>query len=164
MIIPGKQIFLLHDYLVILVFSYDWSINLNKYIRLWFLIYILSILLWLIYQPKQIFLLYDYWLVFLVFSYDWSINLYKYDCWLLRYSMVQLVLLPHGIAPTFLKLDSWSPVADFNAYYIHQGNKSDMHTKKNNTFLKDGCNSLWVQFHVYRIVSVIFKDLSNIYL
>jgi hypothetical protein len=27
--------------------------------------------------------------------------------------MVHLVLHPHGIAPTFLKLDSWSPGAGF---------------------------------------------------
>ena len=69
--------------------------------------------------------------------------------------MVHLVLHPHGIAPTFFKLDSWSP-----GYYIHQGNKSDkvrtivrkrlsFNTKRFHTFFRDGRNSVWVQFHVY---------------
>ena len=67
---------------------------------------------------------------------------------------VHLVLLPHGIAPTFLELDSWSPGTGVYSYYIHQGNKSDKerkivrNTKSFNTFFKDGCNSVWVQFHV----------------
>jgi hypothetical protein len=69
------------------------------------------------------------------------------------YIKVHLVLHPHGIAPTFLKLDSW---ADFSPNtYIHQGNKSDkerkvvrkelslMHTKIFNTFLRR-----WVPFRV----------------
>ena len=43
--------------------------------------------------------------------------------------MVHLVLHPHGIAPSFLKLHSWSPGAWFNSYYIHQGNKLDKERK-----------------------------------
>ena len=69
--------------------------------------------------------------------------------------MVHLVLHPHGIAPTFLRLDSWSPGADLYSYFIHQRNKSDkerqivrkklsfMHTKRFNTFFER-----WVQFRV----------------
>ena len=69
--------------------------------------------------------------------------------------MVHLVLHPHGIAPTFLKFDSWSLGHYF--YYIHQGNKSDkerkivrkklsfMNTKRFYTFLKR-----WMQLHVYQ--------------
>ena len=43
--------------------------------------------------------------------------------------MVHLVLHPQGIGPTFLKLDSWSPVGRVYSYYIHQGNKSDKERK-----------------------------------
>ena len=69
--------------------------------------------------------------------------------------MVHLVLHPHGIGPTFLKLESWSPVGRVYSYYIHQGNKSDkerkivrkqlffMHNKIINIFSK-----IWVQFRV----------------
>ena len=76
---------------------------------------------------------------------------------------VHLVLHPHGFAPTFLKLDWCSPGGGFYSYHIHQGNisykerkfvrkkLSFMHTIRFNTFLKDGCNSVLVQFHVYRI-------------
>ena len=53
------------------------------------------------------------------------------------------------------------------SYYIHQGNKSDKDRKivSKNVFcmkkdlihfLKDGCNSVWVQFHVYRSWVLIF--------
>ena len=77
--------------------------------------------------------------------------------------MVNLVLHPHGIAPTFLKFYSWSPGAGFYSYYIRQGNKSDkerevvrkklsfMHTKRFNTFSKK-----WVQFHVGAIPCLPF--------
>ena len=34
-----------------------------------------------------------------------------------------------GIAPSSLKLDSWSLETDFYSYYIHQGNKSDKERK-----------------------------------
>jgi hypothetical protein len=66
---------------------------------------------------------------------------------------VDVKLNPHGIAPTFLKLDSWSPGAGF--IHIISTNKSDkerktlrkkvnfMHTKRFNTFFKR-----WVQFRV----------------
>ena len=37
------------------------------------------------------------------------------------YSLVQLVLHPHGIVPTFLELDSWSPGADFIPIISTQG-------------------------------------------
>ena len=47
---------------------------------------------------------------------------------------VDLVLHPHGIDPTFLKLDSWSPGAGLYSYYIHQGNKSDKSTVKSFLF------------------------------
>ena len=69
--------------------------------------------------------------------------------------MVHLALHPHGIAPTFLKLDSWSQRASFYSYYIHHRNKSDierkivrkklsfMHTKTFDTFFKR-----WVQFRL----------------
>ena len=67
---------------------------------------------------------------------------------------VHLVLHPHGIAPTSLKLDSWSSGAGFIPFIstkgIHQikkGNctkkKKIMHTKRFITFL-----IIWVQFHV----------------
>ena len=71
---------------------------------------------------------------------------------------VHLILHPHGIALTFLKLDSQSRAGDgFYSYHIQQGNKSDkerkmlsfMHIKRFNIFFKYGCNSVWVQFHVY---------------
>ena len=71
-----------------------------------------------------------------------------------------------GIAPTrkcthFLKIGFVVAGGGFYTYYIHQGNKSDkerkivrkklsfMHTKRFNIFLKDGCNSMMVQFLVY---------------
>ena len=38
---------------------------------------------------------------------------------------VHLVLHPHWIATTFIKLGSWSPWGGFYSNYIHQGNKSD---------------------------------------
>ena len=76
--------------------------------------------------------------------------------------MVHLELHPHEIAPTFLKLDPCSPGGGFYSYYIPQGNKTDKERKmvrkklsfiskqkKLIHFLKDGCNSVWVQFHVY---------------
>ena len=70
---------------------------------------------------------------------------------------VHLVFQPPGIAPTFLKLDSWSPLArgGFYSYYIHQRNISDKerkivwkklsfkHTKRFNTF-----SLKWVQSRV----------------
>ena len=72
---------------------------------------------------------------------------------------VHLVLHPHGIAPTLVKIGSCFPRgASFYSYHIHQRNKSDkerkivrkklrfMHTKRINTFRKR-----WVQFHVYRL-------------
>ena len=38
--------------------------------------------------------------------------------------MVNLVLHSHGIAPTFLKFDLWSPAPDeISIYYNHQWNK-----------------------------------------
>ena len=68
--------------------------------------------------------------------------------------LVHLVLHPHGIAPTFLKLDSWSPGAGFipiiSTKGINQIKKgkllkklSFMHTKRFNTFFKG-----WVKFRV----------------
>ena len=38
---------------------------------------------------------------------------------------VHLVLHPHGIEPTFLKLNSWFPGMGFHSYNIQKGNKSD---------------------------------------
>ena len=35
--------------------------------------------------------------------------------------MIHLVLHPHGIAPTFLKLDSWSPEEGFIPIKSNQG-------------------------------------------
>ena len=73
--------------------------------------------------------------------------------------MVPLVLHPHGIVTSFLKLDSWSWGRVY-CYYMHQGNEIDkemkivrkklsfMPTKRCNTFLKYGCDPVWVQFHV----------------
>jgi hypothetical protein len=114
-----------------------WSFQASKYSCS--MIGILSILLWLIYQPEQIWLLITY----------------------ILYSMVHLVLHPQGIALTFLKLDSWSPGEGFYSYYIHQGNYSDKKKENLNKkvklyaykkifffFLKDRCNSVWVQFNV----------------
>ena len=69
--------------------------------------------------------------------------------------MVHLVLHPQGIGPTFLKLDSWSPVGRVYFYCIHKGNISDkerkivrkqlffMHNKIFNIFSK-----IWMQFRV----------------
>ena len=58
--------------------------------------------------------------------------------------MVLLVLHPHGIARTFLKLDSWSPGAGFIPIISTKGidqikkeklqEKGFMHIKKFNTF------------------------------
>ena len=40
-----------------------------------------------------------------------------------------------------------------------------MHAKRFDTFLKDGCNSVWVQFHVYpSIYTYIFPMILSIYL
>ena len=35
--------------------------------------------------------------------------------------MVHLVLHPHGIEPTFLNFDSWSPGADFSPFISTKG-------------------------------------------
>ena len=68
---------------------------------------------------------------------------------------IHLVLHLHEIAPTFLKLDSWSTGADFIPIISTKGNKADkerkilrkkisfMHTKIFNTFFKR-----WAQFLV----------------
>ena len=78
---------------------------------------------------------------------------------------VHLVLHPHGIETTFLKLDSRSSGAGFYFYYIHQENKSDkerkiarkkmsfMHTKRFNTFFKR-----WVRFRVGAIPRLPFNS------
>ena len=70
---------------------------------------------------------------------------------------VPLALHPHGIAYTFLKLDLWSARAGFIPIISIMGNKSDkkekesfMHTNDLIHFLKDGCNSVWLQFHVFQ--------------
>ena len=79
-----------------------------------------------------------------------------------------------GITPTrncnhFLKIEFVVAESWLNFYYIHQGNKSDkerkivrkkvsfMHIKRFNTFLLNGCNSVWVQFHVYPKNGVHYK-------
>ena len=90
---------------------------------------------------------------------------------MLAFIRVHLVLHPHGIISTFLKLDSWSSGAGFYSYYIHQGNKSNkemetvrkklyyMHTKRFNTFFKR-----WVQFHVHYLLEYsILKALHISY-
>ena len=65
---------------------------------------------------------------------------------------VHFALHPHGIAPTFLKFDSWSPGPGFISIKstnkgINQIKKekgiSFMHAKRFITFLK-----IWVQFRV----------------
>ena len=43
---------------------------------------------------------------------------------------VHVVLYPHGIALTTLKLDSWSPGAIFFSYYNHPVNKSSDKERK----------------------------------
>ena len=67
--------------------------------------------------------------------------------------MVHLVLHPHRIAPTFLKIGFVVAGVGYCSYHIHPGNKSDkerkivrkklsfLHTKRFNTFFKR-----WVQF------------------
>ena len=72
-----------------------------------------------------------------------------------------------GIAPArnctnFLKIGFVVAGGGFYSYYIHQGNKLDkernivkkrlsfMHAKSFNNSLKDGYNSVLVQFYVYR--------------
>ena len=67
--------------------------------------------------------------------------------------MVHLVLHPHGIAPTFLELDSLSPGAGFIPIISDKGinhrkenfkkKLSFIHTKRFHTFSK-----IWVQSHV----------------
>ena len=63
----------------------------------------------------------------------------------------------------FLKIGFVVARGGFYSFYIQQGNKlykerqivrkklSFMNTKRLNTFFKKGCNSMWVQFHVYLI-------------
>ena len=36
-----------------------------------------------------------------------------------------------------------------------------MHTRRFNTFLKDGCNSVWVQFQVYRHFYIFFSTIQK---
>ena len=76
------------------------------------------------------------------------------------------MLHPHGIAPTFFKLDSWSPgtgfIPNISTKGINQIKKENFKKKVKFLciqkdlwhFLKEGCNSVWVQFHVY-----YFKDM-----
>ena len=49
-----------------------------------------------------------------------------------------------GIAPTLLKLDLWSTGWVFIPFFLH--------------FLKDGCNSLWVQFRVGAIPCLPYEQ------
>ena len=60
--------------------------------------------------------------------------------------LVHLILHPHGILPTFLKLDSWSPGAGFIPIIFNKGinqitkgkflEKSYMDTNRFNTFFE----------------------------
>ena len=64
----------------------------------------------------------------------------------------------------FLKIGFVVARNGFYSYYIHQGNKSQkerkivrkklsfMHTKRFKFFFKNGCNSVWVQFTISRVV------------
>ena len=84
---------------------------------------------------------------------------------------VHLVLNSHRIAPNFLKLDSWSPGAFFIPIISTKEiskirkkrkirklqEKSVMHTKRFNTFVKDGCNSVWMQFHEYSFFCIFLR-------
>ena len=80
------------------------------------------------------------------------------------YVSVHLVLHPHGIAPTFLRLDSWSPGARFIPIICTPdkerkivGKKlSFMHTKRVNTFL-----IRWVQFRVGAIPRLTYLSLRS---
>ena len=87
--------------------------------------------------------------------------------------LVHVVLHRRGIAPTFLKFDSWSRGAGFYSYYIQQGNKSDkerkivkiklsfMLKKRFNTFLKR-----LGQFPFYRFCSLqsFLKIIKRLFL
>ena len=76
--------------------------------------------------------------------------------------MVHVVLQPRGIAPTFLKLDSWSPGASFipiirDKSYKEEKNckKKVSYTKRLNTFFKR-----LVQFHVGAIPRLLSDMFS----
>ena len=64
----------------------------------------------------------------------------------------------------FLKIGIVVAGGGFYSYIFNQGNKSDkeskivrkqfdiMHSKRLNIFFLNGCNSVWVQFHVYHLI------------
>ena len=64
---------------------------------------------------------------------------------------VQLVLHPHGIAPTFLKLDSWSPGAGFIAI---------IYTKGKNQIKKGKCRGK--KCFAYKKKYYILKNMGSI--
>ena len=72
---------------------------------------------------------------------------------LLQIKSVNLVLHPHGIAPTFLKLDSWSPGASFISVISTKGiNQIKAIVRKKISFITIRfitSSKLWLQFHVY---------------
>ena len=71
---------------------------------------------------------------------------------------VHLVMHPHGIAPTILELDLWSPGAGLFLLYIIICKKKKLsfkHSKRIDTFLKR-----WMQF---RVVTIPRLPLHSIY-
>ena len=81
-----------------------------------------------------------------------------------------LVLHPH-----FLKIGFVVAGDGVYSYHIYQGNKSDkerknvrkklsfMHEKDLIFFLRDGCNSVWVQFHVYQKKTSTQRKINQIF-
>ena len=74
--------------------------------------------------------------------------------------LVHLVLHPHGIAPTFLRLDSWSPGSGFIPIIytkgINQIKKEKLKEKSKVLCIQKEFNTLfkkWVQFHVHQLSS-----------
>ena len=53
-------------------------------------------------------------------------------------------------------LGSFSLMRNGNERKIVRKKLSFMHTKRFNNFLKDRCNSVWVQFHVYHYFICIY--------
>ena len=77
---------------------------------------------------------------------------------------VPMVLNPHGIEPTFLKLDSWSPGAGFIPFITSivlnqikkEKNKIYAYKRHLTQQLKKGSILCWVQFHTYLEIDHIF--------
>ena len=72
-------------------------------------------------------------------------------------------LHPHGIAPTFLKLDAWSPGVGFVSTKENKLDKerkivSFMHTKRLNTFKKISFDLLLLKKNAKKYLLFYFND------